>query len=141
MMPPRLALYKGKGNFANAVIRQWTRSEYSHCELVVAGQSYSSSMQDGGVRAKKIDFGNGNWDLIEIPWASNYRILDHFEATKWQTYGWWDLLNSQFLNRAYDAKRSAFCSEWCAAALGIPNPTLYSPGTLGSLIVHLNESS
>lgn len=34
-MTVKLALYKGQGQLGNAVIRWWTRSEYSHCELVV----------------------------------------------------------------------------------------------------------
>ena len=49
-MSVQLALYKGRGTLFNALIRWWTRSPYSHCELVINGTCYSSSIRDGGVR-------------------------------------------------------------------------------------------
>jgi hypothetical protein len=133
-MTVQLALYIGKGNWFNALIRFWTSSPYSHCELVVDGMCYSSSQMDGGVRAKRIDLGSKHWELVPIPWADPQRILDYYDATRHQSYGYLDLLRSQFFNRAKDHKSSAFCSEWCAAALGLPNPTIYSPHTLGEFV-------
>lgn len=134
-----LALYKGKGTIDNALIRAWTRSPYSHCELVVDGIWYSSSLWDGGVRAKRIEYREDHWDLIEIPWANDQQILDHYDATKHLKYGWMDLIRSQIFNRAHDYSKAAFCSEWCAAAFGIPNPTIYSPGRFAELIQYLNQ--
>lgn len=32
-----------------------------------------------------------------------------------------------------DQRGAAFCSEWCAAAIGFPTPAIYSPRTLGEL--------
>jgi hypothetical protein len=58
-MTVKLALYKGRGGIANAVIRWWTGSIYSHCELVVDGLCYSSSVMDKGVRRKQIDLADG----------------------------------------------------------------------------------
>ncbi|MBT2321280.1 hypothetical protein J7E62_02765 [Variovorax paradoxus] len=128
----QLAMYKGKGMIGNAVIRAWTRSNYSHCELVDAdvGVYMSSSLRDGGVRGKRMDLEPGNWDVFELPWADGRRVAEHFEQTRGQPYGWLDLLRTQFLNRPFDQEGSAFCSEWCAAALGFPNATSYSPRTL-----------
>ena len=34
-MEIRIAFYKGKGNWKNKVIRWWTKSPYSHAELVL----------------------------------------------------------------------------------------------------------
>jgi hypothetical protein len=45
-------MYKAKGDFFNGLIRWWTGSQYSHCELIVRGVCYSSTIRDGGVRAK-----------------------------------------------------------------------------------------
>lgn len=126
----KLALYKGKGLVGNALIRWWTRSIYSHCELVIDGISYSSSLMDGGVRAKRIDHTPAHWDFVELPWADKLAVLTLYDQTKGEPYGWLDLLWRQVLNRPGDA-RGWFCSEWCAAALGLPNPQLYSPATLG----------
>ena len=34
-MMVKIAFYKGKGNWINKIIRWWTRSNYSHAELVL----------------------------------------------------------------------------------------------------------
>lgn len=126
----RLALYKGKGQVGNTLIRWWTRSIYSHCELVIDGISYSSSLMDGGVRAKRIDHNPEHWDFVALPWAEPHRVESLMRDTLGEPYGWLDLLWRQVLNRPGDS-RGWFCSEWCAAALGLPNPQQYSPATIG----------
>lgn len=133
-----LALYKGKGMVGNALIRAWTRSPYSHCELVVNGISMSSSLMDGGVRAKTINFMPEKWDVISLPWASGEMVIEYFDRSKDESYSLLDLARSQFFNHASDQPRASFCSEWCAAALGLPNPVTYSPKTFGELCVYLN---
>lgn len=130
----QLALYKGKGLIGNALIRWWTRSPYSHCELVVDGVAYSSSLMDKGVRAKRIDFKPEHWDMLELPESMRQKVLDYYEATKGQRYSWLDLIRSQIFNGNADEEGAAFCSEWCAAAIRLPNPVTYSPRTLGELV-------
>lgn len=46
----------------------WTRSKYSHVELVIDGVCYSSSGRDGGVRKKVIStlYTSGRWDIYEV---------------------------------------------------------------------------
>lgn len=135
----KLALYKGKGRIGNALIRWWTRSIYSHCELVIGDLAYSSSMMDGGVRGKIIEFDPEHWDFIELPWADTIGVMLLYSQTRDQPYGWLDLLWRQVLNRPGDS-RGWFCSEWCAAALGIPNPQIYSPASLGEYCKHRTET-
>ena len=130
----QLALYKGKGLIGNALIRWWTRSPYSHCELVVDGVAYSSSLMDKGVRSKVIDFKPEHWDMVELPESVRQQALDYFAATRGQRYSWLDLIRSQIFNRNANEDGAAFCSEWCASALGLPNPATYSPRTLGDLV-------
>jgi len=126
----KLALYKGKGQVGNALIRWWTRSPYSHCEIVIGELSHSSSLMDGGVRAKQIEFNTDHWDFVELPWAEPHRVESLMRDTHGEPYGWLDLIWRQVLNRPGNS-RGWFCSEWCAAALGLPNPQQYSPATLG----------
>lgn len=133
----KLALYKGKGQIGNALIRRWTGSQYSHCELVVDGVAYSSSIRDGGVRAKVIEFDDAHWDVVALPDCFAWKIEAHFAATRGAPYGWRDLLLSQVLNTARNESGAAFCSEWCAAALGLPNSTTFSPKTLFDLVEYL----
>lgn len=135
----RLAMYKAKGKIGNAGIRFWTNSQYSHCELEIDGVCYSSSVQDKGVRKKVIDLNNGNWDFIDIPWGDKEKVLAYFAATDSNTYGWLSLITSQLFNRNSPRKSAQFCSEWVAAALGLPNPATYSPRTVADLCSYLNS--
>ena len=137
-MTVQLALYKGEGQLGNALIRWWTRSEYSHCELVVDGMCYSSSAMDKGVRRKAIVLHPAKWDVIDLPWADATQVLRYFQATRKHNYGWASLLASQMLNLNRTVGKAPFCSQWCAAALGLPNPVTYSPRTLGELCAYIS---
>ncbi|WP_405120758.1 hypothetical protein [Pseudomonas leptonychotis] len=137
-MTVKIALYKGRGQIGNAAIRLWTGSIYSHCELVVGGWCYSSSVMDKGVRSKRvgpsadeISLNEDHWDLIELPWADGAAIVRYFEVTDRDVYGWPSLIASQVFNRNQPSEHAAFCSEWCARALSLPSPSIYNPGTLG----------
>lgn len=138
-MTVHLALYKGPGQIGNALIRWWTGSIYSHCELVVDGWCYSSSVMDKGVRRKRVGPGpeeislGEHWDLIDLPWADAGAVLAYFAATDPDRYGWPSLILSQLLNRNRQTAHAQFCSEWCAAALRLPSPASYSPATAGVL--------
>jgi len=136
----KLALYKGKGKIGNALIRAWTRSEYSHCELVVGGICYSSSLMDGGVRCKYITLGPDHWDIIELTPKYDRAILTYYEKTRQYKYSWLDLIRSQMFNLAMDEEGAAFCSEWCAAAIGLPEPATFSPKTLAEFVKFLTNS-
>jgi len=132
-MTVQLALYKGKGQIGNAAIRLWTGSEYSHCELVVDGWCYSSSVMDKGVRRKRIDLKPDKWDLIELPWANAADVQHYFAQTDHYRYGWPSLITSQLFNLNRAVKGAEFCSEWCAKAVGLPSASSYSPGSLGEI--------
>ena len=135
----RLAMYKGKGTIANAFIRKWTGSQYSHCELVIDGKWYSSSVMDGGVRCKLIELHPENWDFVELPWADSDAIVEYFKQTDYQKYGWMTLIRSQLFNRALKDNDTQFCSEWCASALGIPSSPAYSPVMLYTMCTWLTR--
>lgn len=127
----QLAVYKAKGTILDALIRWWTGSSYSHCELVINGMAYSSSARDRGVRHKKIVFNPDHWDFIDIPWAKVEDVLAYFDRTEGEPYGWSDIIARQVFNRPGNSS-GQFCSEWCAAALVLFAPTVFSPETLAS---------
>jgi hypothetical protein len=134
-----LALYKGRGTLFNRLVRLWTRSIYSHCELVMPdGRWLSASATDGGVRAKRIELDLAHWDLIPVPWADARQIEQLFRANKGRGYDWLGLLGSQVLPITLDNKRRMFCSEFCAAGLGYPLPQRYSPALLGEVVRHIH---
>ena len=135
----KIAFYRGQGMIGNALIRFWTRSPYSHCELIVGDKWMSSSLMDGGVRAKTIIKDPAHWDVIDIPWASEEDVVHYFIQTKGNSYSWLDLIRAQVFNRTSNQNGADFCSEWCAAALGIPCPTTFSPKTLKVFVQYLND--
>lgn len=135
----QLLMYKGKGKIGNALIRWWTKSEYSHCEIRIGSLCYSSSLTDGGVRSKVIEVKPENWDIIELNPEIACSVLALFKQTKGKGYSYLDLLLAQIFNTARNRSSKDFCSEWCARALRLPNATTYSPKTLNDLVLYLIE--
>ena len=129
-MKIQLALRKNDTRIGARFIQWWSQSIYSHCELVIAGTCYSSSIMDKGVRAKIIDLEPDKWDVIDLAWADAATALEYFRKTDSNTYGWLSLLGSQLFNRNQTDIGSQLCSEWCANAIGLPNAATYSPKTL-----------
>lgn len=141
----RAALYRGTrpgiAGIYNRIVRWWTRSEFSHVELVLStGRAWSASFADGGVRDKLIDFDTANWILVDLPPALEQAAEAWFVAHRGAKY---DLVgNLHFLlSPIPHSQRRWFCSEAVAAALGIPDPWRYSPGTLASALTLLQPAS
>jgi hypothetical protein len=142
-MSLRAAFYKGTHaglpGVYNRIVRWWTRSQYSYAELIFAdGMAASSSQMDGGVRFKAIDFDPALWDFVDLPERLAPTARAWFEAHLGQAY---DLLgNLHFVvSPVGDDKRKWFCSEAVAAALGIPDPARFDPGTLHAALSFINQ--
>lgn len=147
----KAAFYKGTrpglAGIYNRLVRWWTKSPYSHVELIFyegkrlnGSLAASASNMDGGVRTKVIEFDPDRWDFIELP--------DSLEDRAWQWFckhdgAPYDLVgNLQFvLAPIPHSQLRWFCSEAVAAALGIPDPWRYSPGTLASALTLLKPAS
>jgi hypothetical protein len=148
-MTLQAAFYKGTHaglpGVYNRLVRWWTRSDYSHVELLLLetttpGRAYaaSASYMDGGVRFKTIDFDPALWDVVDLPEQLSDKAWDWFAAHEGASY---DLLgNLHFVFSAVgDDKRKWFCSEAVAAALGMLNPERFDPGTLHAALSFLNQ--
>ncbi|MDH3001508.1 enoyl-CoA hydratase [Chelonobacter oris] len=135
-----LAFYKGRktgstptallARFSDWLTRKLTRGEYSHCEMAIKKQvftsgshydneifyeCYSSSIRDGGVRCKVIDVTNEKWDLVPLTGVSESQIELYYQLTKGRPYDWWGAIGVVFGMRENSNK--FFCSEWCANAI------------------------
>jgi hypothetical protein len=119
-------------------VRWWTRSAFSHVELVFSdGQCASSSFMDSGVRFKTIGFSSDDWVFVDLPPALERQAFAWFDFHEDDGY---DLLgNIHFvLSPIGNNKDRWFCSEAVAAALGIPDPGRYDPGTLFSTLSRIS---
>lgn len=140
-----LAFYKGKGNWIDWCIRFATRSEYSHVELVITHEfkekdrhfCVSSSARDGGVRHKAIKMKPDHWDIIELHWEPKNKGITPIDE-RGKKYDYRGILLSQFFNLGRHSEERWFCSEFCAAYLGLPDPQTYSPGSLFKTIDLMN---
>jgi hypothetical protein len=139
----RIAFYKGTrpgfaGNY-NRIVRCWTSSPYSHCELIFSdGWAASSSYTDGGVRFKRIEFDPARWDIFELPAHMEAAARAWFVQHQGEEY---DLIgNVHFIAAPIIGRKDAwFCSESIAAALQLPDPWRYDPGTLASAITFIQQ--
>ncbi|HEY0845811.1 MAG TPA: hypothetical protein VGE12_10610 [Noviherbaspirillum sp.] len=140
----RAAFYKstrpGIAGLYNRLVRWWSGSQYSHVELVFSdGYSASASWMDGGVRFKRIDYMAAHWDFVDLPADLEAGARAWFRKHDHKPY---DILgNVGFVWRPIRGKEGAFfCSEACAAALGIPEPWRFDPGTLSLILSYLHRN-
>lgn len=120
-----IAFYKGKGTFVNAIVRWWTKSIYSHAEMILPDNlswiSISPSFNSKIMRRINLDMDKSQWDFVGIDITEEQYavILDFFEETKGQRYDWVGMLLSQFLPCRIKHRERWYCSEWIAYALRI----------------------
>ena len=146
-----LALYKGRrdgsgwcvwlARFSDWLTRTLTRGQYSHCEIAVREHPqasvytcYSASIRDGGVRCKVMPLPAAKWDLIPLPSTpeAHERLQRAWAETQGQGYDLRGALGIAFGLR--HNRRRWFCSEWCAAALGLPDGWRWSPNDLAAIV-------
>lgn len=135
----QLAMYKGPPSSICHKLAHWltclfTISRYSHCELVIDGRCFSSSARDGGVRSKQIDLESGHWDLFPID-GDEAKVRAWFRQHDGQKYDWRGVFafmgpDLRLVRWWLDDAGRWFCSEACAAALGLHSPETYDPQEL-----------
>lgn len=128
-MSTQLAFYKGKGNLIDKAIRWWTKSEYSHVELVHNGVWYSTSPRLLKVEKRHIIPQVLHWDYLEVE-VDEKHIDELYLNTAGAKYDWLGIFLSQFLPLNINSNKRYFYSEWCAEALKIKESNKYSPQDL-----------
>ena len=65
-----VAFYKGHDKLLDKVISWTSRGLYSHVEIIISNESFSSSGRDGGTRRKLLEHMNfddpNKWDIFEL---------------------------------------------------------------------------
>ena len=121
----KVAFYKGSGDFFNRVVKWWTKSPYSHAELIlpdgVTWISISPFLTSKVSARQKEEWDSEAWEFIEIEVDQQQLdvIQEFYEYTKGCKYDWFGMLLSQFLPFHIKRKGKWYCSEWIAYALRI----------------------
>jgi len=131
-----IAFYKGKGDWTDKLIRWWTKSPYSHVELVIGdpkdGDWISTSPRTMRLEKRHINYKPENWDVIqineEICDLNVYRVQKLYIKYKLVSYDWFGIFFSQIIPLNKDNKNKLFCSEWVMTCLLVKDPNKYSPG-------------
>ena len=129
-MKIKIAFYKGKGDWKNRIIRWWTKSQYSHAELVLPNEITwisISPLLTGKVSARSIyDVKNlQDWDFLsfELSWREPVRdyqlkqLNSFIKETNGAKYDWTGMIFSQILPYLIKHRDKWYCSEWIAHAL------------------------
>lgn len=140
----QLAFYKGKSDgFFGKAIKWWTKSEFSHVEILFqGGVSWSSSFKDGGVRFKRIPANANKWIYVDMPMvepAAEATIRAWCASKIGSAYGAWDC--ARFVLPFLRSRPSQwFCSEAVLSALQSQwrflnhRPDKISPGALYKIV-------
>lgn len=136
----QIALYKGRKRLFNRLVSWWTRSPYSHCELVVGHLNagalcWSSSYQDGGVRLKVIQLNPAHWDIVDLQLTPGQAdaAQQWFRAHEGQGYDLAGLVGCVL--RPYRQQQNKwYCNEAVGAAVGLAEPWRFDPGSFAAAL-------
>tara|TARA_R110000824_G_scaffold36415_2_gene113298 strand:- start:220 stop:702 length:483 start_codon:yes stop_codon:yes gene_type:complete len=154
----KIAFYKGQGNFLNKIVRWWTKSIYSHAELVlpdgVTWLGISPFLKSKVASRKKIIIEYSDWDFVALQVTQEQVdiIMEFFEDTENHRYDWIGMLLSQFLPCKIKHRSRWYCSDWIAYALRIScvfdwriikiyDRADLSPAVLHNLVVDIKHES
>lgn len=117
----KIAFQKHDGTLAARLIRLWTWSPYSHCEIIFEdGYAFSSHIRDGGTRYTRMPNPSpAYWDVYPVPCTASQEAMirafcDGELGCKYDLIG---IYFSQILPLRREHPDKWFCSEICAAIL------------------------
>ncbi len=115
-----IALYKGNGKdgIKDKAIKMWTKSKYSHVELILPNGTMIGSLPNVGIRATS-DYNLSEYDLypIEVTQAQVAIILNIFLEENGCKYDWEGIFLSQIVSFHRQSSNKWFCSEFMAYIL------------------------
>jgi|TARA_R110001583_G_scaffold7472_21_gene37036 hypothetical protein len=146
-MKIKIAFYAGEGNYINRIIKWWTKSPYSHAELIMPDNTWIgiSPFKTSKIESvEKLVFEPCDWDIIDLEITSEQLSLikEFFDSTRGCKYDWVGMILSQFLPYHIKRKGKWYCSEWIAYALRISNVVdwrlikIYDRADLSPAVLH-----
>jgi hypothetical protein len=124
-MKIKVAFYRGEGDIVNKLVRWWTKSPYSHSELImpdgVTWIGISPFKNSKLLSRPNLHYKKEEWDFIELEVnEQQVAVIEEFYCvTQDCEYDWIGMILSQFLPFHIKRKNKWYCSEWIAYALRI----------------------
>ena len=122
-MQIRIAFYKGTDGWHNRLISWWTKSPYSHAELIlpdgITWISISPFVNCKVTARPKVAYNKADWDFIafDVTQKQYETILKFYNQTAGCGYDWIGMFLSQFIPFHIKHRHRWYCSEWIAYAL------------------------
>jgi len=126
----KVVFYKGSGGLLHKIVRWWTKSKYSHAELIMPDNETWISISpflSSRVACRKIEheINEDDWDTLTFNLSFRepvkvYQIeqLTKFiNKTKGMKYDWFGMIISNFSPFLIKHRYKWYCSEWIAHAL------------------------
>ena len=117
----RIAFQRNDKSITAKLICWWTKSPFSHCELVFSdGSMFSSDPSDNGTRyLQNMHLTYNDWEVLDIQTSSVQEkiIRDFCDSELHCRYDWWGIFCSQVIRWQREDPTKWFCSEVCTAAL------------------------
>jgi hypothetical protein len=135
----KIAFRKNDTSIISKLIRWWTKSPYSHCEIIFSnGQTFSAFIEERKTSMKTKVYSDNSWDIIELPIdkEAEYMVYEWCMNEMNCGYDFIGIIFSQIIKLSRESKEKWFCSEVCCAALQQANlaqgvvPHEVSPGAL-----------
>ena len=130
MQEIKIAFYKGRGGFLHKIICWWTKSPYSHAELILPDNltwvSISPFLSARVAARSKYQIENlEDWDFLNfnLSWrdpVQKYQLkqlYDFIDETNGSKYDWFGMILSQMCPYLIKHRDRWYCSEWIAHAL------------------------
>lgn len=116
-----VVFYKSNYKWWSRLIKWWTNSKYSHCELYINDTMLVGISNEQRVRAKEYKLTNDKWDKIELKADKKLEFVvnDFFEKTQNCKYDWKAIILSNIFNRRMQSKNKYTCSEWIGELLDL----------------------
>jgi len=136
----KVAFQKREDTILAGLIRWWTKSPYSHCEILFDdGLMFSAHPRNHGTRYIESGILNANeWDILMVPTTTvdDIIIRAFCNSQLGCRYDWWGIFFSQIIRLQREHPERWFCSEVCTSALQHiqrimgARPCTFSPGKL-----------
>ena len=118
----KVAFFKGSGRIRDRFIRWFTRSKFSHVELVTPDGGWIGIFPPDSPRVRK-DFpakvSHLDWEVININISSEQLLIinNFYKKTMSQKYDWIGMIISNILPYRVKHVERWYCSEWVGYAL------------------------